>query len=196
MRPSLREIVLGVLVVVSISMNVVLWANRDDSGESDSNDNIAGDQDVSTIDVQPTLEPIGTLPLGATVAIGTIKLNVERAFKIDSEAASQQSETWIGVEGSAENGGDQNFPIVAAQHFAVRDRDGVVHAVSFEAIDESRSLGLSRRQEWTAEIIPETVVKGLVAFELPQDCSGSVFVVVGLSREASWSLDAVCGPSE
>ena len=184
-----RDVVLGAILVASVALNIglIVRATRDTPAGAPVTQSGLTTRLPGGVGTPTTAVP---LPIGATMGIGTLKVAVERVFAISAPNASR---TWLGVEGTVENGGLENAPLVAAQHFVVKDSSGNQYHISIDAMQEARELGLSKRQEWTADIAPSQVIKGFVAFDLPSDCSGMTFVVVGQAREASWLLDAVCG---
>jgi hypothetical protein len=181
---------LGVVLAASVALNVALLlrGGSDDTPASSTSEAQDSARAQPTGVAAPALKP---LPVGATMGIGTLKISVERVFAIEGAPADR---TWIGVEGSVENAGLDNFSLVGAQQFVVKDTTGGLYRMSVDAMREARRTGLSKRQEWSADIAPAQVLKGFVAFELPADCRGMTFFVTGLSREANWLLEPVCSP--
>jgi len=180
--------VLSAALVASLALNVLLLAGDSRSPETNTTQAAAlpGTPAAST-----PVTPAAPLPVGATMGLGTIKLAVDRVFTIPSS----DGRALVGVEGTVENGGLERVAITAAQQFHVVDRDGVIYGISIEAMRRARELGLSRRQEWSADLAPGQVFKGFIAFDLPAPCDGMTFQVAGLTREARWVLDPACDDS-
>lgn len=175
-------------LAASIVLNVVLIAGRSDStAPQASTPRASAPTATAAAGSLAVVTPVA-LPIGATMGLGTVKMTVDRVFTIPGPAGR----TLVGIEGTMENGGLERAAITAAQQFKVLDSAGNSYAMSIDAMHRARELGLSKRQEWSADMAPGQVFKGFIAFDLPSDCRGMTFEVTGLSREARWILDPAC----